>query len=195
MSVRPELLITAGPNGAGKSTFAAELLRDRPFEFLSADAIAAALRPDDPAKARIAAGRAFTVQVDRRLAEASSFVVETTLSGQGARRWLARARTGGYRVTIFFVYLDTVEACLARIRERVLKGGHDVPEEDVRRRFVRSVRSFWREYRFLADRWMLCYNSRASFVEVAVSSAGGLVVHDEGSFAQFLRLVSASDDG
>lgn len=65
----------------------------------------------------------------------------------------------GYEINIFFVWISTVDVALARIRKRVLHGGHNVPEEDVRRRFGRSVRNFLLCYRQLADSWFVFDNS------------------------------------
>ena len=61
---------------------------------------------------------------------------------------------------------------LSRVRERVLKGGHDIPEAVVRRRFGRSIRNFLREYRRLADSWYLFDNSAGTPEVVAFESAG-----------------------
>ena len=55
----------------------------------------------------------------------------------------------------FFLWLPNVELALSRIRNRVSRGGHDVPEADVRRRFDRSAKNFMRYYRPLADSWFL----------------------------------------
>ena len=62
----------------------------------------------------------------------------------------------------FFLWVGTVEVALSRVKDRVLKGGHDVPEPVVRRRFSRSIRNFFREYRQLADSWYLFDNSGAT---------------------------------
>jgi predicted ABC-type ATPase len=75
-------------------------------------------------------------------AKDESFVVETTLSGRTMRRLLSRARNAGFEITIVFIYLDSPDTCVARVRERVRGGGHNVPENDIRRRFYRSCANF-----------------------------------------------------
>ena len=76
----------------------------------------------------------------RRLAlgESRSYVIETTLSGTGMLRHMKAVRSEGYRTALHYVSLGSPAQALDRIRNRVALGGHDVPENDVRRRFLRS---------------------------------------------------------
>lgn len=144
---QPELFIIGGPNGSGKTTTALQYLRSTSAGFLSADSVAAELNPENPMLAAVAAGR----DLSRRLAEAldrrESMVVESTLSGLTLRRTIQRASGLGYRTTILFVYVASPEECIARIKERVARGGHFVPDADVVRRFGRSLDNFWNVYR------------------------------------------------
>lgn len=76
----------------------------------------------------------------RRLAllERRSFLVETTFSGTGIFRLMEAVRNKDYRIVLHYVSLGSPERALDRIRNRVALGGHDVPENDARRRFLRS---------------------------------------------------------
>ena len=65
----------------------------------------------------------------------------------------------GYRVKLFFLCLPTHEAAVARVAQRVVEGGHDVPEHVVRRRFDAGWYNFERVYRDLVDEWALYDNS------------------------------------
>lgn len=65
-------------------------------------------------------------------------MVETTLAGTGILRHMEAARREGYKIVLHYVFLGSPEQSLDRIRNRVLLGGHDIPEDDVRRRFKRS---------------------------------------------------------
>jgi predicted ABC-type ATPase len=78
----------------------------------------------------------------------------------------------GYDVHIFFLWVESVDVALSRVRERVLKGGHDVPEAVVRRRFGRSISNFFAEYLRLADSWYLFDNSGGTPSVVAFERAG-----------------------
>ncbi len=184
----PEALVIAGPNGSGKTTFAQEYLRSDPRPFLSADHIAAALSPSDPLKARVEAGRQLSAELTRVVSDCRSFAIESTLAGSTLARSLHDMRTRGFSISIVFIFLRSSDACIARIRERVAKGGHGVAEADVRRRYLRSISKFWSRYRPLADRWYLFYNGGAQFHEVAVGEAGLVEVQDEALFEVFLRL-------
>jgi predicted ABC-type ATPase len=136
---RPRLTIIAGANGSGKTTLTrwnAEDLRSIPL--LDPDAIGKALRPTIPGKSNVAAARQVLTSAHEHIAQNESFAVETTLSGQGYLQMMLAARARGFEIVLIYIGTERVEINLARIRDRVLAGGHDVPEEDVRRRFQRS---------------------------------------------------------
>lgn len=188
----PEALVIAGPNGSGKTTFAHEYLRSDARPFLSADLLAADLSPSDPSKARVEAGRQLSAELARVSLERRSFAIESTLSGLTLGRTLEEMRQRGFSISIIFVFLRSPDACVARIRERVAKGGHDVIEADVRRRYLRSIRHFWGRYRPLADRWYLFYNGGAQFHEVALGESGFVEVQDEALFEVFRHLAEGA---
>ena len=96
-----------------------------------------------------------------------SFAFETTLSGRGYMALLRQLKAKGYEIHIFFLWVNTVDLALSRVQERVSRGGHDVPEAVVRRRFDRSMRNFLGHYRQLASRWLLFDNSGESPVLIA----------------------------
>ena len=148
----PRCLIIAGPNGAGKTTFARTFLpQERVRNFVNADLLATGLSPFEPAAARVAAGRLFLSELDRLAAAKKDFAFESTLSGLTYISRLKRWRLSGYGIEIIYLKLSDVRLCLARIADRVRSGGHDVPETDVRRRFIRSWNNFQNHYKLLAD--------------------------------------------
>ncbi len=182
-----EALIAGGPNGAGKTTFARAYLEAHDRPFLSADAIAARIHPERPEEVAVQAARRFLRELDAHIARGDDFVVESTLSGRGPRRWLGQMRKAGYAITIVFLFVDT-ETSIRRVEERVRKGGHHVPNDAVRRRYHRSIRNFWREYRLLADRWRLIYNGSEAEQEVAYGEGRRFVVSDRTLFERFLQI-------
>ena len=147
-------VIIAGPNGAGKTTFVSEYLPVSGAEYISADAIAATLvsTPDEFDKIRIRAGRLFLERIQRLIQAEANLVIEVTLAGRGFRRIIHQLKNTGYTVAIVFLFLKSPEVCIARVRNRVMAGGHDVPEEDIVRRFYRSKRNFWLIYKNLVDK-------------------------------------------
>ena len=135
----PAFIVIAGANGAGKST----LTRSRfplfsQFPLLDPDAIANTIRPSDLHTVALTAGRRVLEQVESYLEAKQSFAVETTLSGKNYLQTMADARRRGFQVVLVYIGTENVEMNLARIKSRVVNGGHDVPEHDVRRRYSRS---------------------------------------------------------
>jgi predicted ABC-type ATPase len=190
----PDALVVGGPNGAGKTTFATEYLTERDQRYLSADHIAAEINPDAPETAKIQAGKAFLHRLQRSIDEKKSLVVESTLAGRGMGRMLERFREAGYTVRIAFLFLDTPEMCVRRVKERVQQGGHDVPRQDVIRRFHRSIRNFWSTYRHNVDRWYLFYNAAEQFQGVAFGEGKSHSVVNEALFDIFRQLVSQTHE-
>lgn len=157
----PRCIIIAGPNGAGKTTFAREFLpKDTDVvHFVNADLIASGLSALRPEIAAISAGRVFLAQLDRLARSRTSFAFETTLSGLTYAGRLLKWRANGFRVEIAYLKISSPELALKRIAARVRQGGHDVPRDDVVRRFSRSWINFVRVYQPLADVWSVYDNS------------------------------------
>ena len=162
--------IIAGPNGAGKTTFATEFLPlyTECRDFINVDLIAHGISPFSPDAASFRAGRIVLQEIKLRAGKRQDFAFETTLSGLSYIGVLRDLKGRGYHVTMFFVVLETVEATLARIGDRVSKGGHDVPENVVRRRFDRSLSNFFLYYKPLADFWMMFDNSQIPPAPIAL---------------------------
>ncbi len=189
MSQAPEkhLFIAAGPNGSGKSTFARQFLKQQEYNFLNADEIARELRPDQMDAAKLSAGRVFFNRLWENLNNGDNVMIESTLSGTYLERVMPKIRQHGYRVTIVFVFLEHPRMCIERIKERVIKGGHYVPDADVVRRFYRSKRNFWNLYRDMVDNWYLFFNSDDRFVEVAFGKKDEIHVKNNKIFDIYLR--------
>lgn len=156
-----KILIIAGPNGAGKTTFAQEFLPDEAScpHFVNADLIAAGLSPFSPELVAVRAGRIMLEQISDHVRKGDSFAFETTLSGKIYQRLIPRWRGLGYVVKLFFLELPTPEMAVARVRQRVAAGGHNVPEEVIRRRFESGRRNFEYIYKPLVDELILYDNS------------------------------------
>jgi predicted ABC-type ATPase len=162
MGVRiPNVYIIAGPNGAGKTTFAKQYLPlyAKCKNFVNADFIAQGLAPFTPESVVIKAGRILLEQIDALANQNVDFAFESTLSGKAYIPFLKELKSKGYIIHIFFLWIPTVNLALARIRERVEQGGHNVPAKDVRRRFVKSLNNFFNDYKLLTDHWCILDNS------------------------------------
>ena len=151
------ILIIAGPNGAGKTTFATEFLLNEAGcrTFVNADMIAAGLSPFEPERSAVAAGRLMLRLIGDYVRKGETFAFETTLSGRSYARMIPNWQAQGYQVRLYFLSLPNPEMAIARVRNRVVEGGHDVPAEIIRRRFHAGVRNFQLIYRDLVDAWDL----------------------------------------
>ncbi len=148
----PVIHIIAGSNGAGKTTFARQILPNTGVdEFLNADLIAAGLSPLHPETSVFEAGRLLLKRWHALASKGQSFAFETTLSGRTYADMLSTARQEGFVIRLTYLWIPSVNIALKRIRNRVKKGGHNVPEKDVRRRYPVSLRHFFQIYLPLAD--------------------------------------------
>lgn len=157
----PQLIIIAGPNGAGKTSLAPHLLRDwlGLLEYVNADTIAQGLSAFQPEGAAFEAGRVMLKRLRELAGQRKSFAFETTLATRSYARWLSDLRGSGWRVNLIFIWLNNPELAVERVRQRVTSGGHNIPEETIRRRYRRGIENFFSLYQPLADSWSVYDNS------------------------------------
>jgi predicted ABC-type ATPase len=136
-----QCIIIAGPNGAAKTTFANEFLprEGRTVNFLNADLIAHGLSPFAPEKAAIQAPKLLLRRIDECCRRGESFGLESTLSGKLHLRRIREWQSKGYYVVLHFLELISVELAVERVRLRVSRGGHSIPEDVTRRRYTRGL--------------------------------------------------------
>jgi predicted ABC-type ATPase len=174
----PKVVIIAGPNGAGKSTTAPRLLREALAvqEFVNADTIAAGLSAFAPQTVAFAAGRVMLRRVRELAAMKCDFAFETTLASRTFAPWLRELQQLGYKLHLIYLWLPGADLAVERIAERVRRGGHSVPEADVRRRYLNSLSNFFNLYRPIADSWLMLDNSLQSELQpIAWRNIGGPV--------------------
>lgn len=151
----PDVIVIAGPNGAGKSTLAPALLRDtlHVLEYVNADTIAEGLSAFAPEDASFDAGRVMLGRLHELAEQGKDFAFETTLASRFYAKWLDQLKARGYRVSIIFIWIPTVELATARVDARIRLGGHSIPEETIRRRFGRGIGNFFELYVPIANSW------------------------------------------
>ena len=174
------MYVIAGPNGAGKTTFSSEFLPGfvRCREFLNADLIAAGLSPFAPETQNLRAGRLLLQRMAELVGRRADFGFETTLSGRTYVKVLRDMKSAGYRVILFFLWLPSAEVAMKRVANRVAQGGHPVPADDIRRRFVAGLRNLFHLYRPLADAWWLYDASRSPPRLIASEEQGALTLEN-----------------
>ena len=161
--------IIGGVNGCGKSSLTGALKAERSDLGLIIDVDKLAAQLGSP----VEGGKAAVRKIDECLEKGISFTQETTLSGARTERTIRRAKERGYTIRLYYIGLDTMEESLGRIANRVAKGGHDIPKEDVERRFqsrfadVLRILPYCDEARF--------FDNDNGFVEVAEYRNGELI--------------------
>jgi predicted ABC-type ATPase len=189
--MKPQVIIIAGPNGAGKTTSAPALLRDRLRlrEYINADPIAFGLSGFDPSSVALAAGRIMLARLHELAAEGKSFAFESTLAARSYAGWINTLALKGYEFQLMFLWLQSAELAVERVRQRVLSGGHDVPENVIRRRYEKGLKNFTKLYQPLADSWAVYDNSDSGDPMLIAKGVrlDVLVTNHDGLWTKFLN--------
>ena len=166
--------MVAGPNGSGKSTLTAVLDFEGRSRLLDPDAIARRLNPASPSSMGITAGREVLERMRRYVEERLSFSIETTLASRKTLDWMRDAKSHGFTVELIYICLDTPENNIARVQERASRGGHDVGDQDVRRRYHRSLANLPEAIR-IADQTVIYDNSERKRRKMLELQAGSII--------------------
>ena len=181
-----KLYIIAGANGSGKTTFAKSFASIHNLYFINADEIAKELDPENITKHQVKAGRIFFQELNKRLDENNSFVIETTLSGKYLVKYIKKAQQNGFEVEMIYLFLEKAETNITRVAHRVLNGGHHVPKDDIIRRFYRSKEMFMNIYKELLNKWTIYYNADEVFEKIATDE----MIYDEDKWQEFRKDIS-----
>lgn len=151
----------AGPNGAGKTTMALELLANSPilYEFINADEIARGLAPKHPESMALTASKLMIKRLKELLENNKSFAFETTLAWKNCVNHLKIAKSKGYDIILFYLWLATPEQAIKRVAQRVKQGGHDVAENTILRRYHAGLKNLLTEYLSLTHMTVIVDNS------------------------------------
>jgi predicted ABC-type ATPase len=168
----PDVFIIGGSNGSGKTTVALRILPNflDTFEYVNADQIASGLSPFNPESVAIQAGRLMLERMDYLANSGTNFAFETTLAARNFARFLSNCKTKGYTINLIYFWLQSPELAIERVRRRVESGGHNIPEDVIRRRYERGRRNLIELYLPLCDTWMVYDNSNPETRLVAASS-------------------------
>jgi predicted ABC-type ATPase len=172
------LYILAGCNGAGKTTAAYALLPGLLGcrEFVNADEIARGLSPFQPETVSVQAGRLMLTRLQELLAAGETFALETTLATRHYLAFIRKAQAQGYTVHLLFFWLSTPEAAVQRVRIRVREGGHNIPEDVIRRRYELGLRYFFSLYKDIVDNWTFVDNAQCLGEVIAQGARDKLLV-------------------
>ena len=109
----------------------------------------------------------FFKQLQINLNDEKSFMIESTLSGKYLKNVINKAKEKDFKIVLIYLFLETEDENISRVRNRVLNGGHDVPLEDIKRRYFRSRNLFWNTYKDMVDKWMLFFNGDDNYELIA----------------------------
>ena len=136
------IYVLAGTNGAGKSSVGGAAIRERGADYFNPDEATRRIRLANPhiseREANTAAWQEGKRLLEEAIAKRSTFAIETTLGGETITGLLLRALAEGIEARVWYVGLATPELHIARVRARVARGGHDIPENIIRQRFEHS---------------------------------------------------------
>lgn len=156
-----DVYLIGGPNGSGKTTVAKKILPNflGVIEYVNADEIAAGLSPFNPESVAIQAGRLMLERLVTLKCQGIDFAFESTLAARHFARFLRDCRSSGYRLNLIYFWLQSPELALERVHRRVASGGHNIPEDVVRRRYERGRINLMQLYLPLCHTWVIYNNS------------------------------------
>lgn len=186
------LYIISGCNGAGKTTASYTVLPEilNCKEFVNADEIARGLSPFNPESVAIEAGRLMLQRIDFLLEKDISFSIETTLSTKSYINLVRRAQEKGFSVRILFFWLNSPELAIRRVAERVAKGGHNIPEPIIRRRYTAGLKNLFNLFMDQVDYWDIYDNSDYPRKQIACGGKNAkTIISEDILFNQLKRYV------
>ena len=193
----PRLYIISGCNGAGKTTASYTMLPEMLdcSEFVNSDEFAKGLSPFNPEKASIQASRYMIMKIRYLLKRQQDFGIETTLATRTLLKTIRMAQNAGYTVTLLYFWLNSPDLAVERVAARVGTGGHDIPEETIRRRYRVGIDYFFHDYAPICERWILADNSQIPFRVIAEGSRNDIInIRDEETYEQIRKMALARHD-
>jgi predicted ABC-type ATPase len=189
MEQQPICYIIAGANGAGKTTFALNFLPSFVHcrNFINADMIAAGLSPLNPESMTITAGRLFLKEMRQFIQKRESFGLETTLSGKSYLSIIQILKQNGWRIELYYLWLPSIEFSAKRVEERVKHGGHNIPLQDIQRRYPKSIDNLLNHYAPLCDLTVCMDNSTLNPETIFIQEDSVLTVINASKFEQIKR--------
>lgn len=148
-------------------------------EFVNADLIAAGLSPFRVESVALQSGRLMLERINKLRDSGVDFGFESTLASRSFVPFLRSCQACGYEVHLLYVWLESVELAIERVAHRVLDGGHNIPEDTIRRRYEASRRNFVELYSPLANSWEIYNNSLDEPSCVAQRTNGETTVFDD----------------
>lgn len=173
--------IIAGVNGVGKSSLTGILKGERSDLgiIIDVDAISAEIGSN------IIGGKKAIRLIDDCLNKKVNFTQETTLSGKRISATLDKARKNGYYIRMYYVAIRSLDESYLRIENRVRKGGHDIPKDDVAKRYAKRFDDVIKVLPFCDE--VHFYDNDNGFVDVAEYKNGEIIIKQNTEWIQQLK--------
>ena len=168
-----QLWVLAGGNGAGKSTFYHQYLSKYGIKFVNADLIARTMDTDHPERLSYEAATLATEMRENMIVLGESFCFETVFSHESKIDFIAVAKAHGYSVILVYIHLTDPSLNEARVYQRTLEGGHDVPAEKIHSRIPRTMKNIKTVLPLVDEAWILDNSSGQNrFQQIAIVKSG-----------------------
>ena len=187
----PKMYIISGCNGSGKTTASYTLLPEmlNCREFVNSDEFAKSLSPFDPSAASVSASRFMLMKINYLLERNEDFCVETTLATRSLMGIINEAKEKGYEITLLYFWISSPTIAIERVRARVATGGHNIPDDVVKRRYVMGLNYFFETYSPVCDRWVLADNTTSPFTIVAEGTRKLTIVKDNEKYRRIWKSI------
>jgi predicted ABC-type ATPase len=191
------LFIIAGCNGAGKTTASYTILPELLDcdEFVNADEIAKGLSPFNSDSTAIQAGRLMLERINTLMLKGQDFAFETTLAAKSYKNFIFKAKENGYYVTLLFFWLQTPDLAVKRVETRVSEGGHNIPEDVIRRRYKNGIKNFYQIFEPIVNEWMFIDNSGEPYEIIAYKNRVGKYVNNKDDWDKLLKNYKSESHG
>lgn len=187
-----KIFMIAGPNGAGKTTTAMSLIPNSTmiYDFINADEIARGLAPLHPESMSLTASKLMLKRIRELLDSHKNFAFETTAAGVNYIKHLKEAQENGYQVHLLFLWLSSPDLAVKRVAQRVVQGGHHIPEDTIRRRYYAGLKNLIKHYVPLADTALILDNSIAELNKIIAKKevANGLEIEETSIWKEIERM-------
>lgn len=173
MSAKKQLWVLAGGNGAGKSTFYNHYLKKHGIKFVNADLIARSMDAENPEGLSYEAAALATEIREDMISRGESFCFETVFSHPSKIDFIAMAKANGYIIILIYIHLELATLNEARVYQRTLEGGHDVPAEKIHARIPRTMQNVKTSLPLVDEAWILDNSSEKNrYQQVAIVKNG-----------------------
>lgn len=190
----PGLYIISGCNGSGKTTSSYSLLPEllECRQYVNSDEFAKSLSPYNPSAASLKAGRFMLMKIKYLMDSGQTFGIETTLATRTLTKLVSRAQAKGYEVTVLYFWLSSPQMAIERVRKRVASGGHNIPEEVIKRRYYMGLEYLFDTYIPICDHWILADNSTMPFTVIALGNRGEQPIIKDVRKYEIIRTITES---